>query len=404
MNDDRKPAGDLDNRVWPVPFNRREAFKKHAYLYQQAACPVFVREGYVLAKELSVRGSDRPIPSDESAITSLARGDGWVYGATSGRRAHVFAYCTRPFHEVVIDMIALKEHTDIRNALAFLPASGLYAGTANPSRDDYPGGEVLRLEPLPGMGDYNQEWGSSNCQAKSLGIPVAGEGVACLIGDPQRNRLYGLSGLTGTVFSVELPGGAIHCHGPIDPMSQFSPQLILGPDGMVYGCGTVGRLMRFDPHTGAVDFTGLVLPSMAGRGQYFRIGAWAMDPVGGLIYAGDQADGVLMAIDVRVPSARLLGKPTAGPHIRALAVASDGRVYGFAGLRDTIGHLFCHDPRDGQMRDLGVIVAGTEKRWYGYEFDAAMAGDDGRIYLGESERVSHLFVYFPPLLPATPVE
>jgi len=35
--------------------------------------------------------------------------------------------------------------------------------------------------------------------------------------------------------------------------------------------------------------------------------------------------------------------------------------------------------------------------WHGYEFDAACTGEWGEIYLGESDRVSHLFLYFPPV-------
>jgi hypothetical protein len=398
MSDPHSVRPDLDHRDWPVPFNRREAFKKHGYLFHQAACPVHVREGYILAKELGVRGSGRPVPSGECAITSLALGDGWVFGATTGRRAHIFGYCTYPANEVVIDMIAFEEHASIRNSLVWMGGVGLYAGTSYPGKVDYPGGQVLQVD-QPGMGDYTQEWGSPVFKATSLGVPVAGEGIACLIGDTQRKRLYGLSDRTGELFSVDLAARVIHRHGPIDPLSRFSPQLILGPDGAVYGCGTAGRMMRFDPQTGLLEYAGLTLPSLAGRGQYFKIGAWAMDPAGGLIYAGDEADGLLLAIDLRAASARVLGKPTAGPHVRALAVAPDGRVYGFAGLRDTIGHLFSYTPADGQLRDLGVLACGTEKRWYGFECDAAVAGPDGRIYLGESDRVSHLFVYFPPLCP-----
>ena len=394
MNLEQTSRPDLDHRDWPVPTNRQEAFKQHGRLMRQGACPAFVSEGYTVVKELGIRGSSRPIPPGECAITSLAAGDGWVFGGTTGRRAHIFAYCSAPgTEEVVLDLTAFDEHTSIRNSLAYLPGHGLFAGTANPGCPGYAGGQVLAMNLWHG-GDFIQEWGCGRIQPRLLGVPVATEGVACLIADPAAGRLYGLSDRTGVVFSVDAAGGEVRQYGPIDPLGRFSPLLILGPDGVVYGCGTAGRLMRLDVQAGTVQYAGLTLPSLAGRGQYFRLGAWAMDPRGGIIYAGDEADGVLMAIDVRGPSARLLGKPTAGPHVRALAVAEDGRVYGVAGQRDRIAHLFRCDPQRGELRDLGVLVAGTEKRWYGYEFDAAVAAD-GRIYLGESDRISHLFMYFP---------
>jgi hypothetical protein len=33
--------------------------------------------------------------------------------------------------------------------------------------------------------------------------------------------------------------------------------------------------------------------------------------------------------------------------------------------------------------------------WRGYQFDSMTTGLDGTIYIGESERHSHLFLYLP---------
>jgi hypothetical protein len=396
---------DLDNREWPEPYNRSHG-RRHGpagvRLFASAR-RAFVREGFVMAKALAVRGSGRAIPPGECAITSLAMGRGWVFGATSGTRAHVFAYCTRPAGEVVLPTVTLDQHTAVRNALVHLGGEWLYAGTSAPGRDDYAGGEVLKIE-RPYAGDVIQEWGGRPVDVHSFGVPVAGEGVACMIGDAKRNRLYGLSDRSGVLFSVDLATGKITPHEPIDPVGRFSPQLILGPDRMVYGCGAAGMILRLDPDAASTAWTGFDLPGLAGRGQYSRVGAWALDRASGKIYAGDVADGVLSSLDVASGEVRVLGKPTGQPHVRALAVAPDGRLYGVAGLPGTMGHLFCHTPATGELRDLGVMVAGTERRWYGYEFDAAVAGPDGRIYFGESDRISHLFVYFPPMLPVTGTE
>ena len=410
---------DLDNRIWPVPLNQQESHRgtPEAGKLSGAAGRSFVREGYVLAKELAIRGSGRAIPPGECAITSLAMGGDWVFGATSGSRAHIFAYCGLPATEVVLDTLTLQDHTSIRNALVNFGDSGLFAGTSAPGRTGYPGGEVLNIRVYP-IGDVIQEWGSQPTVVESLGRPVAGEGIACMIGDRSTKRLYGLSDKTGTLFSVDVAGGRVETHSPIDELGRFSRQLILGPDGLVYGCGTAGQIVRFEPESGTLENIPIYLPTMAGRGQYAQVGAWAIDAVSGLIYAGDVADGLLSVIDVRKGQVRTLGKPTAQPHIRALAVAPDGRVYGAAGLRDTMCHLFCYTPGQtrsqsehvagsqddlpqiSELRDLGVMASGTERRWYGYEFDCAVAGADGRIYFGESDRISHLFIFFPPILPS----
>lgn len=395
---------DPDGREWPVPLNLDPRYKDSPLMARLhgARWQGLVSEGYVVAKELAIRGSGRPIPPGECAVTSLAMGDGWVFGATSGRRAHVFAYCPRPADEVVLDLAVLDGHTSVRHALAWLPGFGIFAGTCAPGRSGYAGGEVLRIGPPHLVGSVIQEWNPVPPPVDSLGIPVAGEGLACMIGDPDRDRLYGLSDRTGTLFSVDAGSGQFETHGIVDEMHRFSPELLLGPDGLVYACGTYGRIVRFNPEGGSLAETGMDLPRMAGRGQYSGVGAWALDERTGLIYAGDVADGLLSVLDVRAGEARPLGKPTPQPYIRALAVAPDGRVYGIAGARDTIGHLFCHDPATGEMRDLGVMAAGTDRRWYGYEFDCALAARDGRIYFGESDRISHLFVYFPPAIPPAP--
>ena len=388
---------DLDNRKWPVPLNLDPRYKGSplmARLYQPR-WEGLVTEGYVVAKELAIRGSSRAIPPGECAITSLAMGETWMFGATSGRRAHVFAYCPQSVHEVVLDLGALDGHAAVRHALVWLPGHGLFAGTSAPGRPDYAGGQVLKVESPRYIGSLIQEWNPVRVTIESLGVPVAGEGIACLIGDAERGRLYGLSDGTGTLFSVDAASGRAQTHGAIDELRRFSPELILGRDGSVYGCGTCGRLVRYSPVTESLSEVDFGLPHMAGRAQYSAVGAWAAD-ADGVIYAGDVADGLLSVIDLARGEARPLGKPTPQPHVRALAVGADGQVYGVAGLRGTICHLFRYSPRTGELRDLGVMTSGTERRWYGYEFDCAVAGPDGRVYFGESDRISHLFVYFPP--------
>ena len=110
-------------------------------------------------------------------------------------------------------------------------------------------------------------------------------------------------------------------------------------------------------------------------------------------------DGVIFVFDPEQMTIRSLGKVVAEPRCRAITVGLDGRVYGVVGEAGGMGHLFCYDPLAQELRDLGIPFATSERSWHGYEFDAACTGPNGEIYLGESDRISHLFIYFPPIRP-----
>ena len=79
-----------------------------------------------------------------------------------------------------------------------------------------------------------------------------------------------------------------------------------------------------------------------------------------------------------------------------MTVGCDGHVYGVTGPRDNLCMMFEADPQAGTIENLGVLFASSERYWHGYEFDAACTGRHGEIYFGEADRISHLFMYFPP--------
>jgi len=77
----------------------------------------------------------------------------------------------------------------------------------------------------------------------------------------------------------------------------------------------------------------------------------------------------------------------------SLTIGKDGCIYGVAGK--SCCHLFRYNPKDGELMDLGILYVSAPRSWHGYEFAAMVTGEKGEIYLGESDRISHLFVYFP---------
>jgi hypothetical protein len=94
-----------------------------------------------------------------------------------------------------------------------------------------------------------------------------------------------------------------------------------------------------------------------------------------------------------------LGKPRAARRLRCLTVGRDEKVYFMAGERSASRpcHFYCYDPRIGGFEDLGLLIVDRSPYYYwrGYQFDSMATGADGAIYLGESERRSHLFLFLP---------
>jgi len=118
--------------------------------------------------------------------------------------------------------------------------------------------------------------------------------------------------------------------------------------------------------------------------------------VKGWIYGGT-SEGFLFKFDPETHAVINLGKPIDRMRIRGLTVGLDGRIYGIAGEQSAECHFFCYDPKVGGYTIFGSISVERHPYydWLGKQFDAVAAGLDGTIYLGESERKSHLFLFSP---------
>jgi hypothetical protein len=68
-----------------------------------------------------------------------------------------------------------------------------------------------------------------------------------------------------------------------------------------------------------------------------------------------------------------------------------------AGERIEPCRLFAFDPQGGGFQDLGILAVDRSPyySWRGYQFDTMVTGADGAVYIGESERRAHLFLYLP---------
>jgi outer membrane protein assembly factor BamB len=118
----------------------------------------------------------------------------------------------------------------------------------------------------------------------------------------------------------------------------------------------------------------------------------------GLIYGGT-SDGYLFSFDPVGMKLKNLGKMRSSRRLRCLSVGSNGKVYIIAGERSSSRpcQFYSYDPRSGGFEDLGLLIVDRSPYYYwrGQQFDAMTTGKDGTLYIGESERRSHLFIYIP---------
>jgi hypothetical protein len=383
----------VDRTDWPIPPSRDPRYQGKP-TYQRAArseSDAWVTDGHMLCRRLRMHDGYREVPAGESAITSLVPGPhGVILGATSGARSHLLVYYTSPPICGVADMGVLAESSEVRDSLVSWDDHTVYAGTST--------GRLVRAE----IAEY---WMPEQVQhrgvppARSIAAvaePVPGEGICALVGLPDVGVLVGLTAPSGILFTYRPDTGETVQLGPVDEIGIFSRKLLL-VGRAVYGARALGRVYRYDAYEPrGIEDLGIAIPHMPGRSYYSQVDSWTHDSAAGAVYGGDK-DGLLFCWDLASGRMRILGKPVAAPGMRAIAVSTDGRVYGMGGDAGGLAHLFYWDPAAHELRDLGLPLATIERRWYGYEFDAACAGPQGEIYFGESERVSHLFIYLPPL-------
>jgi len=92
-----------------------------------------------------------------------------------------------------------------------------------------------------------------------------------------------------------------------------------------------------------------------------------------------------------------LGKPLNQYRVRGLVMGPNGKLYGVGGDKDEMARLFSYNPASGVYQVLGSVDVDRRPfyAWRGFVFDAMAVGLDGIVYLGQAERGSKLFVYYP---------
>ncbi len=410
---------DLKNKQWPTsPLKADDLdgesvvdFLKSRAKYEKSA---FVDEGHVEVRVLGPSAFASPIPPDECAISSLVcYSSGKIYGGTSGKNAHLFFYDPSPDADTVVDIGIVTQNAAITSLVAEKQGR-IYGSTDGKDAD----GVLFCYEPcevLMEKMDFDEKGVReifdtpvedqvfhsivdpchSKGEIKILTVPVPGEGISSLVLDDTRNIICGLTSKSGTFFAYDTVENKVCYSSRVKNMGLHSQRLVMDGQGYVYGAGEWGQIFRYDNDKQNMEKLDIYASSLKGREIYNQVQAWAYDDITGLIYGGT-VDGIVFIFDPATCDMTCLGKPLDQAGICTLTVANDGNIYGIGG--DTgCSHLFVYDTTTRELRDLGCLLARVERPWYGYEFASSVTGKDGRIYFGESDRISHLFMYFPPV-------
>ena len=355
---------------------------------------VVVPENRIDARDLGYPPVD-VIPNGDSAITALTVApNGNLYGATSGKHAYLFVL--NPRHGYVQPHGLIPETTAVGNALVVGSGGEVYIGTS-------PGGHLLKY--VPENEDRQPIRIKEPCALKDLGIAVKGESIAALAVDRQAQKIYGLSAPRAHFFQYDIATGAFSDAGVVarakpegekrETRLTYSDALTLDQAGNVFASGENGFFYRFDKAKQTLAKLSSQVPATPGREPWTRVESFVLD-VSGLIYGGT-ADGYLFRFDPEKLTVQNLGKPLLAPEIPSLAVAPDGKIYGAGGSEQDMARLFSYDPASGAYEILGFVDVNRRPyySWQAYVIRTMATGLDGTIYLGESERISRLYLFYP---------
>ena len=355
---------------------------------------VVVPQNRIDARDLGYPPID-VIPNGESAITALTVApNGNLYGATSGQRSHLFVL--NPRHGYVQPLGFIPSTTAVTSALAVSDSGDVYIGSA-------PAGHLLKYTPR--REDEQPLRVKEPCELTDLGPAVRGEGILALVIDRRAGAIYGLTFPNAHFFKFTLTTGTSADLGVVarrapegekfETAKMVSRMLVLDLKGNVYASGEDGFLFKFDKEKQALEKLPVQAPSIPGREPWTRVDTFLLDP-SGLIFGGT-SDGYLFRFDPESMTVSNLGKPLLEYRITGLVRASNGKLYGVGGDEDDMARLFSYDPQTATYQILGFVDVNRRPyyTWQAYVIQAMAVGLDDTIYLGESERISKLYLFYP---------
>lgn len=376
------------------------------------------------------------IPANSTAITSLlTASDGKIYGGTSGEVAYIFMF--DPVNNKVKHLGNIPGHEAVHHSMVEDKDGYIYIGTGKNMFDEitlskwgsavdesvdkilwkdikdhfssYKGGHLYRYDPK--KSNNIVKLSDMQCDLEDLGVPLVNNSIYALTINTQGTEIYGITYPDGHFFIYNIQNKKFNDLGEIDQKIVFhgperfwrslSRALVCDNNGKVYMSGTNGIIRYYSPQSGKIIDTEMKIPGDYYYIQFFTdyavVDYFAKDN-SGLIYGGT-SDGYLFSINPSVMKLSNHGKVRSTPRLRCLTVADNGKVYMMAGERSTSRpcQFYSYDPQTAEFEDLGLFIVDRSPYYYwrGQQFDAMVKGIDGTIYLGESERRSHLFLFIP---------
>jgi len=355
---------------------------------------VVVQKTRIDARDLGYTPVD-VIPDGESGITSLVVApNGYLYGATSGKHAHLFVLA--PLHGYVQPLGVIPDALSVTHALAVSALGDVYIGMS-------PGGHLLKYTPHDEY-EHSIQIGKP-LAVTDLGQPVPGESIFALTIDRNRNAIYGLTSPNTHFFSYSIASGKFTDFGVVAkniPEGEkferdkiMSRALIVDQAGNVFASGENGSFFQFNPMTQKLEKLPIHAPAVPGREPWTRVDAFLLDPSGG-IYGGT-SDGYLFHLDPKKLTVTNLGKPLNQYRIDGLVRSPDGKLYGVGGDKEEMARLFSYDPSTGAYEVLGFVDVNRRPyyTWQAYVIGAMAIGRHGTVYIGEDERISKLYLFYP---------
>jgi hypothetical protein len=335
------------------------------------------------------------IPDGESGISSLSVApNGDIYGATSGTRSYLFEL--NPLHGYVFPIGVIPGATAVTHALVVSEEGHVFIGTE-------PTGHLLEYTPEDFDG-HNIEIGKT-LPVTDRGTPVPGEGIFALAIDRGANRIYGLTYPNAHVFSYSIAThtfldlGVVAKSIPWAEKSEhdkmISRMLAVDSQGNVFVTGEDGVFFEIDGKKQILQKLAIHAPAVPGREPYTRVDAFLTDK-SGAIY-GATSDGYLFRLNPEKLTVTNLGKPLNQERIAGLAWGANGKIYGVGGDDSEMARLFSYDPADGSYELPGFIDVNRRPyfAWQAYVIGDVVSDNRGTVYLGENERISKLYLFFP---------
>jgi streptogramin lyase len=374
----------LTTFLGPVAYGQRDPSYDH----------VVVPQTRIDARDLGYSPDDL-IPDEESGITALSVApDGDVFGATSGTRSHLFVI--NPQHGYVVPIGVIPNAKAVTQALVVSAAGNVFLGVT-------PSGHLLEYTPHD-LDNLQIEIGKP-LSVVDHGSPVAGESISALAIDRKRGVIYGLTKPNAHLFKYSIADQKFSDLGIVaknipwvekfEHEKMISRMLVVDADGNVFASGEDGVFYRFAIATGSLEKLDISAPAVPGREPYTKVDAFTLDD-SGMIYGGT-SDGYLFRLDPQKLTVTNFGKPLNQYHIAGLALGSNGKLYGVGGDTSEMARMFSFDPSAGAYDILGFVDVNRRPyyAWQAYVVGALVSDSRGTIYIGEDERISKLYLFFP---------